>query len=680
MCGIFGVISAAEEIKSEQVQNWSKQLFKLSESRGKEASGWTLMRNGSEAMGLIKSPLPASDMIKSDEFRNFRDSFLLNRESFSGAAFGHTRLVTNGSQSEKDNNQPVMSHSNVIVHNGIVVNVEEIWKKFPQLQKRTDVDSEAIVALIGMFLEEGLDPLSAAKKAFAEIRGTASIALALTQTNQLILATNNGSLYLLKPTDGKGPWFFASEFLTLHSFLQKSGLEESKYAIVPVEAGEGWFFDFTKGVQRNFSLKDQGLQKSSADKALMHRNVEVKYVAGNNNARSLFALPSKLELPEVLKKFRAAEMKINKIRRCTQCIMPETVPFIEFNEQGVCNFCSNYKKIVYIGRDQLDKDVEKFREANGKPGVVLALSGGRDSCYGLHYAVKELGLKPVTYTYDWGLVTDLARRNISRVCSQLGVENIIISADILWKRENVRKNIEAWLKKPHLGMIPLFMAGDKEFMSLAREIRMRMGIKGEIFSFNLLEKTQFKEEMTGIQFWKPGADSDKFGEQLAMLNRAKLAGFYAKEFLTNPGYLNRSLWDTFVGFWSYYFVPQEFVPLFRYIEWKEDEVVGTLLKEYDWEVSNDTKSTWRIGDGTAAFYNYIYYVVAGFTENDTFRSNQIREGHLTREEALRLTERDNQPRWETLHWYSQVVGFDLERALHRIHEIPQMYDRGIVRA
>jgi glucosamine--fructose-6-phosphate aminotransferase (isomerizing) len=40
---------------------------------------------------------------------------------------------------------------------------------------------------------------------------------------------------------------------------------------------------------------------------------------------------------------------------------------------------------------------------------------------------------------------------------QLGVENILVSADIKKKRDNIRKNVEAWLKQPALGMIPLFM-------------------------------------------------------------------------------------------------------------------------------------------------------------------------------------------------------------------------------
>ena len=93
----------------------------------------------------------------------------------------------------------------------------------------------------------------------------------------------------------------------------------------------------------------------------------------------------------------------------------------------------------------------------------MPLSGGRDSCYGLHLIVKELGIKPITFTYDWGLVTDLARRNISRMSSQLNVENIILADNIELKRSYIKKNVSAWLKKPHLGMVNLFTAGDKHF-------------------------------------------------------------------------------------------------------------------------------------------------------------------------------------------------------------------------
>ena len=32
-------------------------------------------------------------------------------------------------------------------------------------------------------------------------------------------------------------------------------------------------------------------------------------------------------------------------------------------------------------------------------------------------------------------------------------------------------------------------------------------------------------------------------------------------------------------------------------------------EDTEWESADDTKSTWRIGDGTASFYNYIYYII-----------------------------------------------------------------------
>ena len=48
-------------------------------------------------------------------------------------------------------------------------------------------------------------------------------------------------------------------------------------------------------------------------------------------------------------------------------------------------------------------------------------------------------MNPITYTYDWGMVTDLGRWNISRMSSQLGVENIIFAADVTLKRRNIRK-------------------------------------------------------------------------------------------------------------------------------------------------------------------------------------------------------------------------------------------------
>ena len=187
------------------------------------------------------------------------------------------------------------------------------------------------------------------------------------------------------------------------------------------------------------------------------------------------------------------------LKRCTKCILPETMPYIKFNSDGVCNYCENYESKMSVKPiGELNKLLEPYRRAQGQD-VIVPFSGGRDSCYGLHLIVKELDMKPVTYTYDWGMVTDLARRNISRMCSQLGVENIVIAADIRKKRENIRKNLSAFLKHPDLGMVSILTAGDKHFFRYLNDVQSETGISLNLWGTNPLEATHFKAGFLGIK-------------------------------------------------------------------------------------------------------------------------------------------------------------------------------------
>ena len=143
--------------------------------------------------------------------------------------------------------------------------------------------------------------------------------------------------------------------------------------------------------------------------------------------------------------------------------------------------------------------------------------------------------------------------------------------------------------------------------------------------------------------------------------------------LQSPGYFNSSLWDTLTGeYYRSFAKKKDYYHIFDYWTWDE-KVINETLKQYNWETSPETNTTWRIGDGTAAFYNYIYYTVAGFTEHDTFRSNQIREGQLTREEALRLVEEENKPQYQNIHWYLDVLNMDFSEVIKVINNIPKLY-------
>jgi hypothetical protein len=313
---------------------------------------------------------------------------------------------------------------------------------------------------------------------------------------------------------------------------------------------------------------------------------------------------------------------------------------------------------------------ENYRHKNKTPDCLVPYSGGRDSTYTLHIVKKVLNLNPIAFTYDWGMVTDLARRNIARVCGKLGVENIIVSADIRWKRENIRKNIIAWLKNPDLSMVPLFMAGDKYFFYYCNKVKKENGIDLNIWGINPLENTEFKTGFAGLA---PEFDKKRI-YSLSIQNQIKLFGNVAANIIKSPGYINQSVFNSLGSFAVRYFSPKrDYYHLFDYYKWDEKEISELIKKEYNWETAIDTNSTWRIGDGTASFYNYIYCTVAGFSEIDTFRSNQIREGMLTRDEALHLVEKENLPRYETLRWYMEIVGLDFEHVIKIVNNIPKLY-------
>ena len=112
------------------------------------------------------------------------------------------------------------------------------------------------------------------------------------------------------------------------------------------------------------------------------------------------------------------------------------MPFIEFDDDGVCNYCRNHKTANRsFNPDVFLSKLSSLIDNSPNHKCIVPFSGGRDSSYVVHLLKKELNIDLITMTYDWGMVTDLARRNISRITSSLGVENIIVSDNITKKRK-----------------------------------------------------------------------------------------------------------------------------------------------------------------------------------------------------------------------------------------------------
>jgi glutamine---fructose-6-phosphate transaminase (isomerizing) len=660
MCGIFGLIQRDPDPETTRL---FRDLFLLSESRGREASGAAVLRRG--RMEVSRTPSPASVFVKSRAFAEAVPGFL-GPEPGPFVGFGHARLVTNGVEHFDRNNQPVVRDGIVAVHNGIIVNERELWRAIGEETRKSDLDSELIPAILGRAAGEG-GMGAAFGSLYRGIRGTANVAVFSARFENLFLATNNGSIYYASDP-GAGLFVFASERAILENLILRRRTTLTTDAIVHLEAGRmlcvGW--NAFSAVEGDIGQEPSNLWPS-AEPAFIGQRTDGRTESAPYVNASLDHRITAVDVRFTEGHLRRREA-VGALRRCARCILPSTFPFIEFDRDGVCNYCAHYRRVEHLGEEALKKTADAVRRTDGGPECLVPFSGGRDSSYALHYLVRELGLKPIAYSYDWGMLTDLARRNQARMCGSLGVEHILISADIRRKRENIRKNVLAWLCRPDLGTVPLFMAGDKAYFAHANLLMKQTGLDLSILGENLLEKTGFKSGFCGV---RPNFQNrNTYG--LSTADKLRMAAHYGREFLSNPRYLNSSLWDTLGSFKSYYLINHRNVNLYGYIRWDEKRIIDTLRNRYDWETDPGTATTWRIGDGTAAFYNYIYYSVAGFSEIDTFRSNQIREGDLTRDEALALARVENEPRWDSLQWYFRTVGLDFDSTLDAVDRIPRL--------
>jgi len=126
------------------------------------------------------------------------------------------------------------------------------------------------------------------------------------------------------------------------------------------------------------------------------------------------------------------ENKVRSYQICTRCVMDTTDPDIVFDENGVCNHCTNAIKLLKLppyGLPPKEKEaalnqlIENVKTAGKgkKYDCVIGLSGGVDSSY-VAYLVKQWGLKPLGIHVDnaWNSVE--GTKNIENICKILDID------------------------------------------------------------------------------------------------------------------------------------------------------------------------------------------------------------------------------------------------------------------
>ena len=115
---------------------------------------------------------------------------------------------------------------------------------------------------------------------------------------------------------------------------------------------------------------------------------------------------------------------------CSRCVYDETIPGIEFDGHGVCNFCRTHDSLCEAfpggehGEAVLKNMADTIRQAGKSKAYdcIIGVSGGCDSSYIAHVAVKHLGLRPLAVHFNNGWNTDVAAENMRRVLGKLNID------------------------------------------------------------------------------------------------------------------------------------------------------------------------------------------------------------------------------------------------------------------
>ena len=315
-------------------------------------------------------------------------------------------------------------------------------------------------------------------------------------------------------------------------------------------------------------------------------------------------------------------------RICTNCIMDTSDPRIQFDEQGVCEYCNNFKTVIRPGWDKatqgesmLERIAQRIKaDAHGKEfDSIIGLSGGLDSSYAAYVAVKKMGLRPLLFHVDAGWNTDQAVGNIEKLVDGLGLD--LYTEVINWQE---MKDLQvAFLKS---GIPDQDIPQDTAFFSalyqFARENKIKHVITGSNYS---TECCREPEEWGGY----PGIDKTLILDIHRRFGKRPLSTFPIKDILVYKVFYQKIL-----GMKVHY-------PL-NHVSYVKKEAEDELKRLFGWQRFQHKHHESRF---TRFYEDYWMPRKFGFHKRRAHFSSLIMTGQMSREAAL---ERISRPEMDEL--------------------------------
>lgn len=309
------------------------------------------------------------------------------------------------------------------------------------------------------------------------------------------------------------------------------------------------------------------------------------------------------------------------MKYCRRCILPDTRPNLVIEADGICNACRSHgtrPDIDWERRQSLFADVVSNAKSRSRGyDCLIPVSGGKDSTWQVVKCL-DYGLNPLAVTWKTPARTPIGQRNLDNLV-RLGVDHIDYQVNPQVEKRFMLKAYERFGSTA----VPMHLALFNIPLSIASRFEIPLIIWGENSAF---EYGGGEDERKGFQLdeqwlWKFGVThgttaEDWIGDDFT---RRELTPYFGP---TDQELTERGVLAVFLGY---------------YFPWDPEETVR-VAKENGFESASSARTGYYtyadIDDDFISIHHYLKWHKFGFTRTFDNLSLEIRNGRITREQAL----------------------------------------------
>lgn len=324
------------------------------------------------------------------------------------------------------------------------------------------------------------------------------------------------------------------------------------------------------------------------------------------------------------------ERGAREVKYCSKCLMPTTRPRIVFDEKGVCNACRHaerkYEGIDWAARKgEFMELLDSHRSKDGSWDCIVPWSGGKDSS-SIAYRLKyEFNMNPLLVTFSPMMPNEVGNHNREALV-QAGFDHLFFRPNqkvhrALAKRFFIERGNQKVAWDAGVNTIPVQVAVRFKVPLLFYAEHGETEYGGKVLrpdSSKLRDFTEVIEHQVGDdpRNWADGKITENdlqpyLYPELEEISRLKVTAYYFAYFFK---------WSMFD---NYHYMKEKI----DFHTHPRGRTTGTFT-DFD-----------SLDDKMDPLYYYMQFIKFGFGRAIRDASRMIQNGHLSREEGLRLAQK-----------------------------------------